>query len=256
MNLLLVDGSNIVMRAAFGTEIPPAQAVPVATGLIRRAVAEAEASHLIVTLDCPQTPSWRKTLCPEYKAHRTVDTSPWLLAAHAAWTQLGWYVEALAGYEADDVLATLAHRAKDRARVIVCSGDSDLLTLADSAGARAKILKPVNGGGFAFVTPVDICARYQIASPSRLRDLKSLMGEKGDNIAGVPGIGPVKAAKLLAQYGSVMAVLSAGLQAASKETILCQQHRPVVQLAYELAGLKTDCPILPIKPADCRYVAP
>jgi len=128
--LLLVDGSNMVMRAAFGGELTPADAVPIATGLIRRAARQVGASHLIVALDS-SAPSWRKLEFPEYKANRTVDTDPWLRAAHEHWLRMGWYVEECAGFEADDVIASLALRAKPACPVTVLSNDSDLLTVVE-----------------------------------------------------------------------------------------------------------------------------
>lgn len=118
--LMLVDGSNVVMRAAFGGDLSPERAVPIATGLVERAVRQAGASHLIVALDSPGT-SWRRVEYPEYKADRTVNTEAWLQAAHRAWTRLGWRVEAWNDLEADDIIATLATRAHKHVAVVVVS---------------------------------------------------------------------------------------------------------------------------------------
>lgn len=126
MRLLIVDGSNVVMRAAFGGDVAPRQAVPVASGMIERAARECEATHLVVALDCPGEPSWRRVFYPEYKANRTCETAEWITAAWREWSQAGWYVENQAGFEADDIIATVAVRARERAEVFIYSSDSDL----------------------------------------------------------------------------------------------------------------------------------
>ena len=90
MRLFIVDGSNVVMRCALGGDIAPEPAVKTATNMIYRAAREFEATHLVVALDCPGVPSWRKTLYPEYKAGRERDTTPWLHAAGIAWLWRRW----------------------------------------------------------------------------------------------------------------------------------------------------------------------
>jgi DNA polymerase-1 len=255
MKLLLVDGSNLVMRAAFGGDIEPRIAVPIATGLIHKAARQCAASHLIVALDVPGAPSWRKQKLPTYKAHRTRDTAPWFLAAHEEWSgRLKWFVEGVDLFEADDVIATIALRAKGRAEVVICSGDSDLLPLTAHGFA---VLKPENGGKFKTVQAADVCAKYQIASPDLLRDLKALTGEDGDNIPGVPGIGPVKAGKLLQTYRDFAGVMGAAQppKSTDKDLLKVAEHAAAAHLAYELIGLRTDADVLPVKPSDCRYHA-
>jgi DNA polymerase-1 len=247
--LLLVDGSNMVMRAAFGGAVPPEEATPIATGLIRRAARQVCASHLVVALDSSE-PSWRKAEYPEYKAHRTTDTSAWLREGHEQWTRLGWHVEAHGGYEADDIIATLALRAVANVAVVVLSGDSDLLTLT----ARSiSILKPLNGGQFAAVTEPDVCQRYHVRSAALLTDLKAMTGETGDNIPGVPGIGPSRAAKLLEAYGNLNQIIAAGAEDKCRYSKVVAQHGPHVERWFKLLSLSPDVPILPIKPSNCLF---
>lgn len=248
--LLLVDGSNMVMRAAFGGEKSPADAVPIATGLVRRAALQVEASHLIIALDSSM-PSWRKMVFPEYKANRTVDTSPWLDAAHQHWLRMGWYVEECGGFEADDIMATLAKRALAVCPVVVLSGDSDLLSLTENQGVT--VLKPMNGGTFSPVSAQGVCIKYDLKSPALLTDYKSMTGEKGDNIPGVPGIGPVKAARLLRSAPGLGAIIVDGLNGRCKDSKLVAEHQETARRAFELLSLRFDAPILPVKPHDCRF---
>lgn len=247
--LVLIDGSNLVMRAAFGGQVPPQEAAKTSVGLIRRAARQAEGSHLIVAVDSSE-PSWRKREYPAYKANRETDTHPWIQAGREHWLREGWMVEECPGYEGDDVIATIANRAKAVCQVTVISGDSDLLSLS---AAAIEILRPVNGGIFQFMSKAEVCTKYDIPAAELLTDFKAMTGESGDNVPGVPGIGPVKASKLLNTYGPLEAILSAGAESRCKDSARVALHKTAVQLAFKLVSLSFDAPILPIKPSDCIF---
>ena len=250
MKLLLIDGSNVVMRCAFGGDVPPAEASRVATNMILRAGRELAVTHLVLALDCPGVPNWRKELFPDYKANRTVDTYPWIKAAAEAWLRLGWWVEAVNGYEADDLLATIATRAADRADVLVLSGDSDVLPLMSS---RIRIVKPENGGKFRELTGAT--PYFSVTSaPERLPELKAMTGETGDNVPGVTGIGPVRALSLLNTHGSLEGVISAGGREACKFSKKVAEQADVARLSLRLVTLAKDAPVVPIQPSGCRFV--
>lgn len=251
--LLLVDGSNIVMRAAFGGDIEPERAVQIATGLIQRAIRQSEASHMVIAMDS-DAPSWRKTEYPQYKADRTLDTSPWLHAAQAAWLHSGYYVEEWGGFEADDILATIAHRVFDassnRVETVVVSNDSDILVLADLG---AKILRPVNGGTFEFWNASDVARHFNLRFAGQLTDYKAMCGEKGDNIPGVPGVGPTRASALLRSHDNLSEIISWGAtEGACKYSRQVYECRETVLTAQRLITLRKDVPIPPIKPANCK----
>lgn len=248
--ILFIDGSNIIMRCALGGELAPAEAVKIATNMIERATREFEASHLVIAMDFPGVPSWRKKLYPDYKAQRTNDTSAWLNAAAEHWVETGWWVEALSGFEADDIIATLATRAAGRpgTAVTVISGDSDLLPLM---GGAVEVVKPVNGGRFQAVTSADVCARYGIVSPAHLVDLKALAGEAGDNVPGVAGVGPVRAGQLLKAYENLEGVIEAGQRNQCKYSIKVAASAEVARLSKQLVSLLRTVPIGPIEPGAC-----
>lgn len=256
MHLLLIDGSNLIMRAAFGGDIPPRQAAPTAAGLIERAVRQAQATHLIIALDAPG-PTWRHELYPDYKANRTRDTTPWLQAGYDEFSRRDWLVIAPVGFEADDVIATLAHRIAGGASVpashppglTICSSDSDLLCLTALPGVN--ILRPVNGGKFEALTAAAVAEKYQIAQPGLLPEYKALTGESGDHIPGVPGIGPVRAAKLLAAYGSLDQIITAGQEKKCPASLTVATHEATARRALQLVTLRPDAPVPAIKPSQC-----
>jgi DNA polymerase I len=249
MKLLLVDGSNLVMRAAFGGDIPPAQAVPIASGLISRAGLQIEATHMVIALDA-NAPSWRKLAFPEYKAHRTVDTSPWLQAAREYWSRLGWRVVDLPGFEADDIIATIGRRSVCGCSIAILSNDSDLLPMTDIG---IHVWKPTNGGQFSEVTAWDVCEKYALRSPAQLPHMKALTGEKGDNIPGVPGIGPVRAAQLLRDYGNLEKIIDAGAEQKCRHSTTVFKSSDVARRALRLVSLSCDAPVAPITPNSCTF---
>src|SRR6185295_7859037 len=99
MTLLLVDGPNILLRCAFGGDLPPDVATRNSISMIERAVNEVNATRLIVALDDTDGPSWRKLEYPAYKAHRAVQTAPWLVHGAESMSGRGWCVEQAKGFE-------------------------------------------------------------------------------------------------------------------------------------------------------------
>ena len=248
--ILIVDGSNVVMRCALGGELSSAQAVPTASNMIERATRECEATHLVIALDCPGEPTWRKALYPDYKANRTLDTSTWIIAAATEWHRQGWWVEDVVGYEADDIIATIALRAVTRAgtEVFVLSGDSDVLPLT-AQGIR--VIKPVSGGQFTTLASDQVCSKYGITTPTALVELKAMTGESGDNVPGVAGIGDVRALALLTAHGDLEGVIAAGLRNVCKYSTMVAATANLARLSRRLVTLATDVPVVKISPAGC-----
>jgi DNA polymerase-1 len=248
MTLLLVDGSNVLLRCAFGGDIPPEQSTPTACGMIDRAAKELGATHLVIALDCPGVPSWRKLEYAEYKANRERDTSLWLTVGADEMARRGYLLAAHPGFEADDVLATIALRSIARTKVAVLSGDTDLLPLTASG---IDVVRPLSGGDFQTFTASDVCEKYQIPAAYLLYDYKAMVGETGDNVPGVPGIGPKKAALLLHKLGGLKEIIHAGHGGYNKESALVAQHEATALRALRLVSLRPDAPVPPIVPSSC-----
>jgi DNA polymerase-1 len=251
-HLLVVDGTNLIMRAAFGGDIPADRAVPTAMSMLARAILEVRPTHVVHAFDSPLGPSWRRAEYPLYKANRTTDTAPYILAFAAALEDRGHFTLWSTGFEADDIVATLVSRvayAVPLMRITILSNDSDLLACTTP---DVSVLRPVSGAaGFETLTMRDACLKYGVAAPERIHDWKALVGETGDNVPGVPGIGPKKASQLLAAFDGLEAIIGAGHACASKEARRVYEHREQARQALRLVTLRTDAPVPPIQPARC-----
>ena len=210
--LILIDGHALVHRAYHAQSRDPltvqrtGEIISGVYGFMNiflRAIAEWQPTHCIITFDLPQ-PTFRHEILPEYKAHRP-PTPPELRS------QFGWvrqFMDAfavpifeLAGYEADDLLGTLAAQAEqERLDTLILTGDSDILQLV-SPSVRVLL-----DSGRTRARAYDIARvqdRYDGLGPEYVADIKALEGDKSDNIPGVPSIGKKTAVRLLAEYGSV-----------------------------------------------------
>lgn len=221
--LLLVDAPSLYFRAYFG--IPesaaraedgtPVNAVRGFLDMLATLVRTRRPSRLVCALDEDWRPAWRVELLPSYKRHRLapgggetvpdglVPQIPILLDVLAA---LGIPAVGAPGYEADDVLATLATREPGPTEV--ASGDRDLFQLVDdSAGVRLLYC----GRGVARLEVYDDAAvrrRYGVPAAA-YADFAALRGDPSDGLPGVPGVGEKTAARLVARYGTLDGILAA-----------------------------------------------
>jgi DNA polymerase-1 len=248
--LLLVDGTNIVMRYASAMagdlDAPTAEDIEKVCNAVTRAIlaccTDAGATHVIVALDSG-VGSWRRALYPEYKAHRTTKTLEWTNRLNITLTFSGIMCVRVPEFEADDIIATLAARAqKNGKEVAVLSGDSDLLQLASLACSVIQFGKHPEAK-FVARSMQWIKEKYGLAHAGHLALYKALVGEPGDGIPGVPGIGPVKARKILSlnTHPSEIALLLKG-----------EVEVEAFKLALQLVTLRDDVPIEPIPGSECR----
>jgi DNA polymerase-1 len=249
MTLLLVDGTNVVMRyvGAMVTDAQHASDAEIEKVLrgVTKAIVDcadvAGATHLIVALDSG-VGSWRRDKYPEYKAKRTDSTLIWSNRLNIHLAARAVVCVRAPSFEADDVIATLSARAERAGKMVaILSGDSDLLQLASLSVYCYQFGKPGVEARFVNRPMQWIREHYEIPSAGQLAAYKALVGEPGDGLPGVPGIGPVKAKKLLHQYESTVA--------------LCDSmaiDTPAFLAALELVTLREDVPIDPIPPALCR----
>lgn len=253
--ILLVDGTNIVMRYAHAMapdfvrepDNPAAEAAVerVASACVRAVLECADVSsspYVIVAFDSGG--SWRKERYAEYKTNRTVSTRRWSESLRSACETSRVHTVVCNGFEADDVIATLEQRARESGRqTAVLSGDSDLLVLA-SDSCHVYQFGRKDEPRYVRRSQEWIKEKYGIASPQLLRDFKAIVGETGDSLSGIPGYGPKKALHLLERFGNADALLGS--------LALTEANREVLALMLELVTLRTDAPVEPVSPAACR----
>jgi 5'-3' exonuclease len=206
---LIVDGPNAIMRVAGAvlgkrldepTDPEVERVVQTTLDRIERAREAAGSERIIIAFDAPT--SWRKVKYPPYKANRSPErTARWADRLRRGIARRFDCYRA-ADHEADDVIATLARRAQEHGhRVDVLSSDSDLLALAGAA----SVYQYGTRGEAPFVARSAewVCAKYGIREIGLLAEYKALVGEQGEGLPGVAGVGPVKARKLLHDHGTL-----------------------------------------------------
>ncbi|HYU63349.1 MAG TPA: 5'-3' exonuclease H3TH domain-containing protein [Verrucomicrobiae bacterium] len=214
---LLVDGSSMFFRAFYaipqtmrGPDGTLVNAVRGTLDTLSRYVTDRKPRHLAFTTDEDWRPEWRVELIPGYKQQRTAEPIPPALIPQvpiilAALIAVGVDVVGLEDYEAEDIVASLA--AKVRKPIEIASGDRDLFSQVH--GRDIIVLYPQKGG-VAEVDEAEVAKRYSI--PGRAyADYAMLRGDPSDGLPGIAGVGDKRAAELVTRYGSVGAMLKAGV---------------------------------------------
>ncbi len=250
--LVLIDGHSILNRAFYGvpdltnSEGLHTNAVFGFLNIMFRILEEEQADHLAVAFDLKE-PTFRHKMYGEYKGNRKpmpeelAQQVPLMMEVLKA---MGIPIMTLKGYEADDVLGTLAKKnAADGVEVSVVSGDRDLLQLSDT---HIKIRIPKtsrNGTEVKDYYPEDVKREYQV-TPVEFIDVKALMGDASDNIPGVPSIGEKTATSLIVSYGSIenaYAHLEEIKPPRARKAL--EEHYDMAQMSKTLATICIDCPI-------------
>jgi 5'-3' exonuclease len=254
---LLVDSASLIYRALFA--VPDTVKAPDGTlinaaygflGMLEGLVAEHDPAFICCAADDDWRPEWRVELIDSYKAHRAEPGSAQEQAEDLLAPQIPLILEILAGcgiqvvghpgYEAEDVIGTLAQRAPGRVGIV--SGDRDLFQLVRDP--KIVVLYPRRG-----VSEVDVVdetyieTKYQI--PGRAyRDFAVLRGDPSDGLPGVRGVGPKLAAGLLARYGSLDGIIGAA-RGADQGIALSKVRRDLdyVERALKVVTIPTDLPI-------------
>src|SRR2546428_1898739 len=242
----LVDGSNNLYRAFYAirglstSRGLPTNAVYGFTSMLRKLLREHAPRYLGVAFDLAE-PTFRHKAFAEYKANRP-ETPPDLVAqipyVKKVCQVLGVPALELSGFEADDIIATLADRARKAGfRIVVVATDKDLLQLV---GDGVRIYHPVRD---EFLDSEGVERVFGV-KPNQVRDVLALSGDASDNIPGVPGIGEKGAKDLIREYGDVESVIRAADSIRNKrarEGLLA--HADTARLSRDLATLRYDVPV-------------
>lgn len=261
----LIDGHSYIYRAQFAlTELTtprgePCQAVLGFGNVLVRLIREKGPRAIAVTLDSEDKRSFRRELDPSYKQNRTA-APPELLR------QFGWCAELVSalgipvfvepGFEADDLLATLARRLTDKGcPVVICSSDKDLGQLVRDDVLLYDLAKDTIADAQA------VEDRWGV-SPAQLPDLFALIGDAIDNIPSVPCCGPKTAAALIKQFGSLERIpddareLTGVVRGAGNVAQSLRENRARALLSRELARTRDDVAMTALADGDLSYRGP
>lgn len=252
--LFLLDGMALVYRAHFAFMRTPvmtskgvnASALLGFTNTLNDLLKKFNPSHLAVVFDT-SAPTERHQIFPAYKAQR--DAMPEDL--REAIPNVKKMVEAfnipvlqLDGFEADDIIGTLARRAEEidpEIEIYMVTPDKDFAQLVTE---RTKIYKPGRSGGEAEILGVEeVLAKWEIERPEQVIDILGLWGDASDNIPGIPGIGEKTAKKLMKVYGSIEELVknTDQLKGKQKENVINFAEQGL--LSKKLATIILDVPI-------------
>lgn len=230
----------------------PTNAVYGFTSMLINVLRDEQPTHIVVAFDVSRR-SFRTEKYAEYKAGRSetpTDFKGQVSLVKEVLAALRIPVVEKEGYEADDIIATLACQARDQGMsVLISTGDRDAFQLV---GENVTVLYPRKGvSDLARMDPAAIEAKYGVA-PERYRDLAALVGETSDNLPGVPGVGPKTAAKWINLYGGVDGVIARADEIKGKAGDSLRERLADVIRNYEINCLVSDLE-LPLRPEDTRW---
>ncbi len=250
--LVLVDGHSILNRAFYGVpDLTNAaglhtNAIYGFLNILFKILDEESPDYLTVAFDV-KAPTFRHEMFEAYKGTRKPmpeELREQVPVMKEVLQAMGIRIIEQAGYEADDLLGTIAKRAEaEGIDVSLVSGDRDLLQIATD---RIRIRIPKTKGGKTEIEDyyaADVEAKYQV-NPIQFIDLKALMGDTADNIPGVPKGGEKTATDLMVQFGSLDGIyehIDEVTKKSIKESLI--QNKDLAYLSKELATIKIDSPI-------------
>jgi 5'-3' exonuclease len=290
--LLLLDGASMWFRSFFGVPSSitspdgrPVNAVRGFLDSVATVITRHKPGRLVVCLDLDWRPQFRVDRIPSYKAHRVEEENPsGQTDVEEVPDELSPQVEMIAeildafgictggavGYEADDVIGTLAAQER-RDPVVVVSGDRDLLQVVRDAPVAIRVLYLGRGlSNATLLGPAEVAERYGVPADRAgegYAELALLRGDPSDGLPGVPGVGEKTAATLLAQHGSLEAILTAvddpksslakGVRAKLRAAAdYIEAAGPVVQVATDApVAFSTATDTLPLVAVDPPRVA-
>ena len=249
--IVLVDGSSYLYRAFHAlpplttSNGQPTGAVKGVLNMLKRLMKDYPDSPMAVVFDAPGK-TFRDELYSDYKAHRPPmpdDLRSQIEPLHACVKALGLPLLCIEGDEADDVIGTLAHHATQAGRdAVISTGDKDMAQLVNGHITLVNTMKEET------LDEAGVEEKFGLP-PALIIDFLALMGDKVDNIPGVPGVGEKTAIGLLQGmgggldtiYGDLERVTTLGFRGAKTLPKKLEEHREQAFLSYQLATIKTDC---------------
>ncbi|MEX1056788.1 MAG: 5'-3' exonuclease H3TH domain-containing protein, partial [Natronospirillum sp.] len=262
--VVLIDGSSYLFRA-FHAMPPltnksghPTGAIKGVINMVRSMLDQYPDSPVAVVFDA-KGPTFRNELYAEYKAHRPPmpdELRPQIEPIHAIIEAMGLPLMCISGVEADDVIGTLAREATAAGQdCVISTGDKDMAQLVSQ---HVSLINTMNN---EFLDPAGVAEKYGFG-PDLMIDYLALMGDKSDNIPGVPGVGDKTAKGLLTGLGGIETIYNnlskvPGLDFRGAKTLpkKLQEHEALARLSYQLATIKCDVE-LPAHVSDLKRSTP
>ncbi|HEY7094778.1 MAG TPA: DNA polymerase I [Ktedonobacterales bacterium] len=249
--LAVLDGHALFHRSfhAFPEEMSTGAGVPINavfgfTRMLLDVYRIIHPDYLVMTFDRP-TPTFRHKAYVPYKAHRPSlpdGMRAQFKSVREVVAAFGMPIFEVDGFEADDLIGTLARQATEqRVRTVIATGDLDTLQLVND-WVRVTFARTPRRGEFDYFDVPAIIARYGFG-PEHIVDYKALVGDTSDNIPGVPGVGAKTATKLIQEYGSLEDILAHLADLPARTQSLLETHREQAIQSKYLATIVTDAPI-------------
>ena len=250
--IVLIDGHSILNRAFYGlpdltnSEGLHTNAVYGFLNIMTKILEEEKPQYLTVAFDL-HAPTFRHKMFDAYKGTRKPmpeELRQQVPVIKAVLQAMGITIISQEGYEADDLLGTIARRSEEKGMdVTIVSGDRDLLQLATD---KVLIRIPKTRGGKTVIEDyhtAQVLETYKV-TPPQIIELKALMGDTADNIPGIPGVGEKTAAKIIGEFGTIENAhehLEEIKPNKAKESL--REHYDLAVLSKKLATINTDSPI-------------
>lgn len=248
--LFLLDAYALIYRAYYAFIKNPrinskgmnTSAVMGFVNTLNEILTKEQPTHIGVAFDHGKT--FRDEAFPAYKAQREAtpeDIRASLPIIKDIITAMHIPVLQADGFEADDVIGTLATKAGEAGvQTYMLTPDKDYGQLVRD---NVFIFRPRHGGGYETMGPKEVCEKYELDSPTQVIDLLALMGDSADNFPGCPGVGPKTATKLIAEFGSIDSILENSAKIKGKLREKVEGAVDDIRMSKFLATIRTDVPI-------------
>ena len=240
--LVLVDGSSYLYRAFHAlpplvtSRGQPTGAVKGVINMIRALMKSCGHSNIAIVFDA-KGKTFRNDIFKEYKAHRPPmpdDLKSQIKPIHNIISAMGLPLLVIEGVEADDVIGTLSLQATDEGiNTLISTGDKDLAQLVNQ---RVTLINTMTN---EILDPDGVVKKFGV-EPFQIVDYLALMGDKSDNIPGVPGVGPKTALKWLQEYDSMEGIIENAEEIGGKVGERLRDNFGLLRLSYKLATIKLD----------------
>ena len=248
--LFLLDAYALIYRAYYAFIKNPrinskgmnTSAVMGFVNTLNEILTKEQPTHIGVAFDHGKT--FRDEAFPAYKAQREETPEDFRASVPVIKTIIeAMHIPVLQvdGFEADDVIGTLATKAGAAGiKTYMLTPDKDYGQLVSD---NVFIFRPRHGGGYETMGPSEVCAKYELDSPTQVIDLLALMGDSADNFPGCPGVGPKTAAKLIGEFGSIDNMLASTAKIKGKLREKVESAVDDIRMSKFLATIRTDVPI-------------